>query len=61
MRNRDITGVDSLLWGSDYSNGEGAFPHSREVIERTFKYMPEDEAREILGENAAKLYNVPLD
>ncbi len=61
LRNLDITGVDSLLWGSDYPHDEGTFPHSRDVIERTFKDVPEDDARKILGENAAKLYDIPLD
>ena len=57
---REITGVDCLLWGSDYPHDEGTFPHSREVIERIFKDVPEDEKRKIVGENAAKLYGFSL-
>ena len=49
------------MWGSDYPHDEGTFPHSREVIERTFKDVPEDEKRMIVGENAAKLYGFSVN
>lgn len=61
LNNRHITGVDCLMWGSDYPHDEGTFPHSREVIERTFKDIPEDEKRKIVGENAAKLYGFSVN
>lgn len=57
---REITGVECLMWGSDYPHDEGTFPHSREVIDRIFQGIPEDETRKIVCENAAKLYNFPL-
>ena len=40
--------------------GEGTFPHSREVIARTFKDLPESETRKIVAENAARLYGFRL-
>ena len=58
LMTREVIGVDSLMWGSDYPHNEGTFPHSREVIERTFKDIPEEEKRKIVGENAAKLYGL---
>ncbi len=60
VRNRDITGVDSLMWGNDYPHDEGTFPHSKEVRDRIFQGVPEDEVRKMVGENAAKLYKIPL-
>ena len=60
LRNRDVTGVDCLMWGSDYPHDEGTFPHSREVIARTFGDLPEAETRKIVGENAAKLYGFSM-
>lgn len=60
LRNRDVTGVDCLMWGSDYPHDEGTFPHSREVISRTFADLPEEETRKIVGENAARLYGFSL-
>ena len=56
LMTRHVIGVENLMWGSDYPHDEGTFPHSREVIERTFEGIPEDEKRKIVGENAAKLY-----
>ena len=56
LMTRYVIGVENLMWGSDYPHDEGTFPHSREVIERTFKGIPEDEKRKMVGENAARLY-----
>ena len=49
-----------MMWGSDYPHDEGAFPHSRGVIEETFSDIPEDEKRKIVGENAARRYAFSL-
>ena len=48
------------MWGSDYPHDEGTFPHSREVIERIFKDIPEEEKMKIVGGNAARLYGFSL-
>ena len=48
------------MWGSDYPHDEGTFPHSREVIARTFEDLPEAETRKIVAENAAGLYGFRL-
>ena len=56
LMTRHVIGVENLMWGSDYPHDEGTFPHSREVIERTFEGIPEHEKLKIVGENAAKLY-----
>ena len=60
LRNRDVTGVECLLWGTDYPHDEGTFPHSREVIARTFKGIPEGEARKMVCDNAARLYGFAM-
>jgi len=36
------------------------WPHSREVIERDFKGVSDDEKRLIVRENVARLYGLPL-
>ena len=58
---REVTGVDCLMWGSDYPHDEGTFPHSQEVINRIFNDIPEGEKRKIVRDNAAKLYDFPLN
>jgi predicted TIM-barrel fold metal-dependent hydrolase len=57
---REITGIEPLLWASDYPHPEGTFPHSQEVVERIFAGVPEAEMQAIVGGNAARLYQVPL-
>jgi predicted TIM-barrel fold metal-dependent hydrolase len=61
LNNRDVTGIDCLMWGNDYPHDEGTFPNSREVIERTFKDIPEDEKWKIVGGNAARVYRFPTN
>ena len=61
LHNRDFTGVDGIMWGSDYPHDEGTFPHSREVIERTFAGVTQEEKEKIVGKNAARLYGINLN
>ncbi|HXJ84846.1 MAG TPA: amidohydrolase family protein [Candidatus Methylomirabilis sp.] len=56
LRLLEFTGADSLLWGSDYPHDEGTFPHSREVIDRTFQGVAVEDRRKIIGGTAARLY-----
>jgi predicted TIM-barrel fold metal-dependent hydrolase len=57
---REITGVETLLWSSDYPHPEGTFPHSREVVDNLFKNVSEEDRLAITGGNLATLYNVEL-
>ena len=61
LNNIDYTGVDGLMWGSDYPHDEGTFPHSREVIERTFSTISQEDTEKIVGRNAARLYGIGLN
>ena len=56
LRNIEFTGTDCLMWGSDYPHDEGTFPHSRDVIERTFEGLCDVDRTKIVHDNAAKLY-----
>ena len=56
LNNIRFTGAEGLLWGSDYPHDEGTFPHSQEVIERTFAGVSETDKRKIVHDNAARLY-----
>ena len=55
-RNREFTGPDSMLWGSDYPHDEGSFPHSQEVIARTFEGLSDEDREKIVWGNAARIY-----
>ncbi len=54
---RHHIGVENLLWGSDYPHAESTFPKSREILERIFEGIPEEEKAKIAGSNTAKLYH----
>ena len=60
LHNLVFTGVDSLMWGSDYPHDEGTFPNSQEVIDRTFKDLAPEDKKKVVAENAANLYKIPL-
>jgi predicted TIM-barrel fold metal-dependent hydrolase len=61
LRNRDYTGVECLMWGSDYPHDEGTFPHSQKVIAETFKDISDEETALMVGGNVARLYGLKLD
>lgn len=55
-------GVDKLMWGSDYPHLEGTWPHTMEALNATFAQVEDDqEVRDILGLNAARVFDFDLD
>ena len=48
------------MWGSDYPHDEGTQPFTREHLRQVFAGVEETELRELLGGNAAKLYDFDL-
>ena len=53
-------GIDRIMWGSDYPHMEATSPHSKESLRRTFAGWKPNELRQVLSENAAKVYNFDL-
>ena len=53
---RHKIGLKRILWGSDYPHLEGTWPNTREYLRKTFEGYPEQEIRDILGENALEAY-----
>jgi hypothetical protein len=49
-------GVGNIMWGNDFPHPEGTWPHTRQWVRDTFWDCPVDDARRILGLNAAKVY-----
>ena len=61
VRTRDIFGVHTLMWGSDYPHTESTFPRSREIVGKILADVPEDEQALIVRDNVAKLYAFDLE
>jgi predicted TIM-barrel fold metal-dependent hydrolase len=57
IRVRDVIGVDTLMWGSDYPHTESTFPRSREILRRILDGCDDDDAARIVSRNAAELYH----
>ena len=61
IRLRDVIGVDSLMWGSDYPHSESTFPKSREILDRILEGVPQEEKNKIVGTTTAKLYGFDME
>ncbi len=46
---RHITGLSTIVWGSDYPHAEGTFRGSQELITKQFAGIPADERAAMLG------------
>src|SRR5262249_52543485 len=55
---REFISSDNIMWSSDYPHTVSTWPHSREVVDRDFKGVPEHDKRLIVRENAARLYRL---
>jgi predicted TIM-barrel fold metal-dependent hydrolase len=58
---RHEVGVDQIMWGNDYPHHEGSYPYTKLAMRLLFSGLAEDEARKILGTNAADVYGFDLD
>ena len=57
---RQVIGVDRIMWGSDYPHDEGTFPFTREALANTFAGVNHDEVAAMVGGNAAHVYGFDL-
>jgi predicted TIM-barrel fold metal-dependent hydrolase len=49
-------GVGNIMWGNDFPHPEGTWPHTVDFLRRSLCDIPIDEARRIIGLNAAECY-----
>jgi predicted TIM-barrel fold metal-dependent hydrolase len=56
--NRGFTGVEPLLWASDYPHPEGTWPHTRETLDRIFSGVPDTERELVTYFTTARLYGL---
>jgi predicted TIM-barrel fold metal-dependent hydrolase len=61
IRNRDLVGVNTMMWSSDYPHTGADWPNSRTSIEAQLLGVPEDDARKLLCENVLRLYGLEVD
>jgi predicted TIM-barrel fold metal-dependent hydrolase len=56
--NREFTGLEPLLWSSDYPHPEGTWPHTQETLTRIFAGVTPEERRRMTYETTARLYGL---
>ena len=57
--NRDLIGLDKLMWECDFPHNDSNWPDSRKVLADAVHDIPDDEARQIGELNARELYRFP--
>jgi len=58
---REFTGVDNLMWSSDYPHTDSTWPRSRESIAHDFAGVSEADRVKMTCTNAAKLYGFKIN
>ena len=53
---RDLIGLETIMWGTDYPHPEGTWPITQQIMVDTFRGFPEDDIAKMLGGNAAEFY-----
>ena len=53
---RHITGVNNILWGSDFPHTESTCPRSREVLGELLAEVPDDEVAKMTHGNAERIF-----
>jgi predicted TIM-barrel fold metal-dependent hydrolase len=56
----DVTGVPSLLWGSDYPHLEGTWPRTQQVLDDIFGDTDDDIRARITGGTMAELFGIEV-
>jgi predicted TIM-barrel fold metal-dependent hydrolase len=59
IRNRDLIGVDNLMWECDFPHHDSNWPDSRKLLADALIDVPEVDVRKIVEENARMLYAFP--
>ena len=58
LRTREHIGVGNILWSTNFPQTTSTWPESRRAIAGAFEGVPDDVRRQVLVDNAAKLYHL---
>jgi predicted TIM-barrel fold metal-dependent hydrolase len=58
---RQAARTENLLWGSDFAHAASDWPHSRQLIERDFAGVPEDERYQMIAGNAIRYFHLDAE
>jgi predicted TIM-barrel fold metal-dependent hydrolase len=60
IRDRDLIGVDTIMWEGDYPHTDSSWPNSREKLALQLKDCTPDEVEKITHANAERMFRFPL-
>jgi predicted TIM-barrel fold metal-dependent hydrolase len=55
---RHLVGIENILWSTDFPHPATTWPNSREIVDKQFAGIPDDERELITCGNAARIYNL---
>ncbi len=55
---RHLIGVDRIMFATDFPHIECEWPHSREIVDRLYRDVPEEERRKIFAQNVVRFFNL---
>jgi predicted TIM-barrel fold metal-dependent hydrolase len=58
VKNRDVIGVDRLLFATDYPHSASTWPKSQDVVERDTADLPPQDRRRLIHDNVLEVYNL---
>ena len=56
---REYSGVNNIMWSSDYPHSDTLWPDSQKTIDYLFKGIPKGDREKIIAKNAVNLYRLP--
>ena len=60
LRTRHHIGLNNILWSTNFPQSTSTWPETRQAIARCFGDVTENERKQILVDNAAKLYKIAV-
>ena len=59
VENRDLLGVDNLMFATDYPHSASTWPKSQEIVDRDTAGMAPELARKLIRDNVMRIFSLP--
>jgi predicted TIM-barrel fold metal-dependent hydrolase len=59
VENRELIGVDNLMFATDYPHSAASWPKSQEVVARDTADLAPEVARKLIHDNVLRVFNIP--
>jgi predicted TIM-barrel fold metal-dependent hydrolase len=58
LQQRHLVGIENILWSTDFPHPATTWPNSREIVDRQFADIPDEERALICAGNAERIYGL---